>query len=358
MFALLSTLTSASVDDYCGHHGPIDLEEKTIAGFKLDAVQIVFRHGARTSLQDIACFGDSADYQCPQESTFSLTGDARGAILKRFELSCERGQLLPGAREQISRLAKWIQNTYPDKVSNHTELTFRSTDQQRTLASMYHLKSKLFPGLSNLEVAVSDYSDDALAGNRIDEEISVLIEEYASSQAHLDVIGSRQYRECQDLWEKTIKTKFTPYAMDCLASSYCADVPLPRGLKYPKELLECVFKTELDDRKVYFGKTDSTFKQKALKLASMRIQPVIDEIDSKLRSGKSGFLAAHDASIVLILQGLGGLWDGVWPKYAELVTFERHVNARGDKALLRIVRNGIPITTQPFDKFENDLLLA
>ena len=78
----------------------------------------------------------------------------------------------------------------------------------------------------------------------------------------------------------------------------------------------------------------------------IQIDPVLNEIQNRLISGQSGFMATHDTTLVMLLQGLGSLWDGVWPKYAEAVAIERHVATDGsEEEIIRVVRNGVPIAS-------------
>ena len=331
---------------YCGSEGPREYKSQQIPGFQLSSVQVLFRHGARTSLQDIACFHAHAEYTCLQESTFSLSGGVESLLLKQYPGGCERGQLLTSAAEQLKRVANWVRETYPRHFQVAGDLSFRSTDLQRTLASMLYLKDFLFPQVKDIQVSVDEYSDDALASNFQTARSLQLQDEFVNSTAHKQVLASEEYRQCRELWEKEIGTEYVPVAMDCLLSAHCANITLPRGLVYSESLLECVVNVEVRDRKAFFGQSDTDFKSRGLEMSLLRIQPLIDEINKRLDAGQSGLMASHDTTIVLLLQGLGGLWDGNWPKYAETLVLERHVSLTDkQKTVTRVVRDGVAIST-------------
>ena len=210
-----------------------------------------------------------------------------------------------------------------------------------------YLKDFLFPDLKNVKVSVDEYADDALASNFQTPRSLQLQEEFANSTGHLEVVASEEYGQCKELWEREIGSKYIPVAMDCLLSAHCANVSLPRGLTYSHRLLDCVFEVELKDRKAFFGQSDTDFKSKGLERSFLRIAPLIKEINERLDAGQSGFMASHDTTLVLLLQGLGDLWDGVWPKYAETLVIERHVSVTDEKHYVnRIIRDGAHVADQ------------
>jgi hypothetical protein len=325
---------------YCGLEGPLD-HTPEITGYKFRSFQVMFRHGARASLSDETCFGGRANYTCPLETTFGLeTSDEMQAIHKLYEEpgGCMRGQLLTEhAIPQIQKVSDWVENTY-GKYLDAGKLSFRSTDIQRTLASMYFFKNILFRGKSKSSVLTREYEGDALAMNRVCPKAASLEAEFAAAQEVQELRSGSKYQRCARRWKEIVKTEFSPSAFDCLMSSRCAGVVLPGGLEIPDDLFACTVELESEIRKLKHGVTPSSYQQKALEACSLNVMPVLSEIRTKLESGQSGFIASHDSTIACLLQTVGKLWDGIWPKYAETLVFENF--SRDGKNFVRIVRNG------------------
>ena len=129
--------------------------------------------------------------------------------------------------------------------------------------------------------------------------------------------------------------------MDCLISAHCVEAELFGGLEYSDELLNCAVQIEVEDRRGLYGFVNSDFKDRGLELSRIKSLPLIKDIQDLMDSNESGFMASHDTTIVLLLQGLGGLWDGIWPKYAETLVFEKFI---GDESeLIRLTRDGVVI---------------
>ena len=355
-FLVVAILKGESSDwsYYCGASPPHSYQPD----LSLEAVEIFFRHGARTSLEDDACFaGKQANYECAKTSIFGINKETL-TISKQYPGGCETGQLLlPLASSQLSNLAKWIKETYKLSESECTgnffnspsTTTFRSTDKQRTLATLLEVTRNLFPEeyTTPLEVITADYDTDALCMNRPCPRAAYLSSEYKRTKIHAEIFETAQ--ECGKRWKSEVGTEFAAHALDCLLSARCAKASLP--VEVSDELFECVYDTVMKDRAAFYGKVvdgSSEFVDRSREFCRLSVSPVFEELRSKwAENSKSGLVATHDTTLICMLQALGGLWSGRWPKYAESISFENHLI--DGESFFKVIVDGEPVK----DSYDN-----
>ena len=358
---LLSTVTHSSAaepwyDYYCGRSPPTPIERPVDS--TLQSVQLVFRHGARTSIHD--CFPKPVPYQCSTGNLFGLRSG--GPILVEKFPKCRAGQLLEDrASEQFQRLANWVHESYDGWFAQETghEIGLRSTDIERTLGSMVLLTSHLLKcgeveSCKNHHVDVEEWIGDPFAMNRFCPAAQDLEREFHLSEIAQRLASDETAERCRAQWERQIGRPFIEGSMDCLLSARCAEVPIPANTS---GLFECTVDQIMAEVRAKWGFTDSDYQPKALKAAGIYAAPLLAEILYRLNYYKAGLIASHDSTLVALLQGLAGaaggkgLWDGTWPKYAEVVAIEKRLLSSGD-TVIRIVRDGKEILTVPIEDFE------
>ena len=331
---------------YCGYEGPKDYKPVESEGYKLAAIQVVFRHGARTSLSDKECFGSVAEYKCPVQTLFGLNVHPSHTMQKIYLGGCEKGQLLTEiAYGQFQRVAVWLQEAYQQFFPD--PLTLRSSDMQRTMGSMFLLRN--FLNSTQALITTEDLENDALAMNRKCARVDELESKFTSSQAFQTWQNDQALKICAEKWKSHFGTEFSGVGMDCLLSAHCAGVSIP-GFELAEDLFQCTVNLQMKFRQIKFGWEISDWKNNGLEICRLSVRPVLKEIHMKLAGGKSGLIASHDSTIACLLQAVGDFWDGVWPKYAETLVFEKYEKEGED--FFRIVRDGQILTNQmiPLDE--------
>ncbi len=365
LFPLLTSFVWADLDgidpfwlvneeDYCARQPPFVYSRRQLSeGASLISSQIVFRHGARSEHQRSRCFnpGSQPKYSCSRQTSFGLVAKSedvpRGlSLTKRYgdeASTCSLGQLLDEGTKQATRLGKFLQSAYPHlNEANIERISLYSTDTQRTLATLSVVLSAIFPSFpapEHLAARTREFDEDFFALNIPNcRSFAELRANYRSSSLYKSALQSDAYRRCSDLWKSTFSTEFDlRFADDCLVSAKCAD----EEFEIDADVFKCVMDISFRLRREKLGGIPSSpYYRNGTLLCKIGSHMVFSEILSSVRKGEVGGLyAIHDETFVCLLSSLG-LWDLVWPKYAEFISFEFFSDG-----MVRIVRNGIPIAT-------------
>ena len=348
--------------DYCALQGPVAREE--VAGDFLGprrSVQILFRHGARTEHRRSPCFlsGKRAKYECDEKTGFQLVSSGAHkskhlSVTKTYSSdasSCSIGQLLDQGLSQAARLGQHLKRTYSEFSEDNLErITRYSTDTQRTMGTLSVVLEELFPLTAMpIPVSTSEFDEDIFALNIpscpfFDE----LRRNYGKSELFQQTKRTSAFKQCAAKWKDAYKTELDlRYSDDCLLSAYCAGVPLPDGLLIQPEIFRCVMDISFRLRREKLGAVpESTYYNNGTRMCEIGSLKVFNELLRSVESNNVGGLyAIHDETFVCLLTHLG-IWDEVWPKYAEYLAFEFYFDNT-----VRVVRNGrtlvssIPINT-------------
>lgn len=345
--------------DYCANEGPGGYSPRRVRhGARLESVQVVFRHGARTEHQKSACFpgGKRPDYVCNERTGFQLVPSSASSTSKRLAVTksytenrneCSLGQLLDLGLDQSARLGRYLKVIYPQlREEDLDRITLYSTDTQRTMGTLSVLLAELFPSNNgSLPIRTNEFEDDIFALNipscRVFDDLR---RSYRISNLYQSAISSSKFKNCASMWKSVYETDLDlRHSDDCLVSAYCGKAPLPNGLTFDPEVFECVMNLSFQLRREKLGGVpESMYFNNGTQLCGIGAEKVFDQFITSVNKGDVGGLyAIHDETFVCLLTYLG-LWDLVWPKYAEFLSFEFYSDNK-----VRIVRNGRPISTIP-----------
>ena len=349
--------------DMCAVKGPSEYTPRILfppgSDVTLTSTQIVIRHGARGEHQKTTCFNDGQQtkYTCGHSTAFELVSKP-GLVAKSPGLvkvyhgdaaACSQGQLLDLGIEQVSRLGQWLKASYGSShlnPSNLERIRLYSTDTQRTFATLDILTSELFPNQQTpFLVETVEFLDDIFALKLPTCPAFVhLRSTFESSPSYIQKTDSRKFRKCAALWKRTFHTDLDlKYADDCLLSSYCANVPLPGNPAVPPALFQCVMDISFALRGIKLGGDPlNTYYLNGQRICQLNTFRVFQSFAESVKKGDvAGLYSLHDETFVCLLTSLG-IWDGVWPKYAEAMAFEYYSDGS-----VRIVRDGKAIALLP-----------
>jgi hypothetical protein len=352
IFSLLSAVViDSSADsftqtDYCGTSGIPPYSPREIGESRLESVNVFFRHGTRGDYRRNSCYrnGEQTVYKCGIDTIFSL--DAKPSrLVKGYKGGCQIGQLLDYATVQMDRLGSYLGNTYPLLLEH--PLYLRSTDIQRTLGSLDMLMAQMFESKDSKPfiITTDEFDYDSLdLSNRDCDRASKLDDFFKQSSALRNILESSEYSKCAEQWKKEIGTDFSiSESGDCLFAPKCAQVPLPGNIIPSSDLFSCVFDLYNTVRQVKYSYQDADdWRQNGKEYCRLATGPFMRELFHEAEEeGKSGLWATHDDTLACMLSMLG-LWDGIWPKYASFVVFERYQDGS-----VRVLRDGAQIGIFP-----------
>jgi len=370
--------------DVCAHPpepqraaAPGPLDEKTLEehGLEFVALNVVFRHGARSVMH--------SPYDCfPKQFADSIISDCgvhTGNMLdwlanetaKRKEVagtpplvkkyhgdygtygeasasSCGPAQLLDEAVDQFEALGGALRGAYFGRLPEEPSLDstwLYSTDTDRTIASTYLLQHFLFSGskagsrpLRTAELQTRSQDSDAWA-RRVPCPAAEKAVEEASEQAGTpdDFLGPLKKR-----W----LAKFgKPFSQDChdpvLVANCSGKLPADALSGEDSLLAEVVVANFLHAKAKYLDAKEAW---------TSLVGPALLELQDLARRQAEGkerkalaLWATHDTVILPMLVSLG-VWDGVWPQYTEAILLEVYrEKANGGKAWVRLLRRGEPL---------------
>ena len=349
--------TSSFTDtDYCGigdippYHPPAeDLLEKVGS---LKSVNVFFRHGTRGDYHKNSCYRNKqqTSYKCSMDTRFEILGspDVHGGLVKKYKAGCQVGQLLDYASVQMDRLGRYLRETYPS-LATDPDIYLRSTDIQRTLASLDLLLGVIRPGDKKSSVVTDEFEYDSLDLSYQDcRRANDINDSFRSSPGFLDLMNEDSYKQCKATWFLEIGTEFNlAESGDCLFSPKCAGVPLPGKIVPSDSLFQCVFEIYNKVRQLKYSFTaDPDWRDKGREYCLLATGVFMREFHQVIRErNMSGLWATHDDTIACMLSMLD-IWDGVWPKYASFVVFEYYSAGQ-----VRILRDGRILTW--FDKLSD-----
>lgn len=357
---------------------------------KLEQVQVVLRHGARTPYGKFSCWKDYnvtwnncnvTELMIASPSMTSSTRPAPWLFRKLYDGSpdllggnCYTGQLISDGYNQESANGAYLYQAYLNNTnsslnlfstSNWTEIDtdeqvyLRSDDEQRTLMSGQILLHTFF-GIDE-EVIVpwhtGDYSLDQIYPNsdvcpRLDTlEDSIMatpefVAENTSSKITnlnyaLDSIFGAGY------WDWY-------HVLDCVMTTVCTGRPLPDGTTIPMN--ESIFNATIEQvmyTEAYLNLyNDSQWAKLAMGNTAWHIRTNLENVMYNTSSSANSSLplrlamfSAHDTTIIPLLAAiLKDNWDRQWSGYASLVTIELYAGSASSTVpyLFRIVYNSVP----------------
>ncbi|KAF4682789.1 Lysophosphatidic acid phosphatase type 6 [Perkinsus olseni] len=367
-----SPLSIAEDDDYCFRRPlqPYPKLNNITSKVRLTSVQVYVRHAQRDEYTHHSCFpkGQQVNYtkDCNRvhvDYAIDEVAAVSGLKLRKVFVdsegreTCETGQLLNGAKDQMTRVAHWLRDAYladGASLSDVVNLELISTDKSRTLGSLYYLLSAFLRPQDELpktlDVRVQDNAEDALGLNYRDCPRVKALEgrfntgRFVQTQSHSD-----SYHSCANLYTQLVgPVNFDlSAANDCFLSQYCSTSTYPPGVTVTPSLFNCVTNLRAERRFVEYGfkgfsvadDDPSWTPQDAVEKCSLRVAPVVRGLLSRARSkGKLYLIGTHDTTVACLLQALGGLWDGHWPHYGETVSVETYQSEQG-RRFFRILRN-------------------
>ncbi|KAF4653798.1 Lysophosphatidic acid phosphatase type 6 [Perkinsus olseni] len=367
-----SPLSIAEDDDYCFRRPlqPYPKLNNITSKVRLTSVQVYVRHAQRDEYTHHNCFPKGlqvnytkdckrvhVDYAIDEVAAVSGLKLRKVFVDSEGRETCETGQLLNGAKDQMARVAHWLRDAYlPDGASlgEVVSLELISTDKSRTLGSLYYLLSAFLRPQDELpktlDVRVQDNAEDALGLNYRDCPRVKALEgrfntgRFVRTQSHSD-----SYHSCANLYTQLVgPVKFDlSAANDCFLSQYCSTSTYPPGVTVTPSLFDCVTNLRAERRFVEYGfkgfsvadDDPSWTPQDAVEKCSLRVAPVVRGLLSRARSNEKLYvIGTHDTTVACLLQALGGLWDGHWPHYGETVSVETYESEEG-RRFFRILRN-------------------
>ncbi|KAF4660390.1 hypothetical protein FOL47_007184 [Perkinsus chesapeaki] len=363
-----SLYSIADDDDYCFRRPLMPYPRLDNPSMKLVSVQVYLRHGQRDEYTHHECFpnAEQVDYsrECDKvhvdyaiDEVTALSGMKFRKVFVDLNGSntCETGQLLNGAQDQMRRVADWLREAYVgDAALGGEELELISTDKSRTLGSLYYLLSAFTRPQDQLpktlDVKVQDSYEDALGLNYVDcPRVKALDQMFSRSEFVATQSNSDSYKRCADLYTELVgPVRFDlSAANDCFLTQYCTNSSYPPGVSVTPKLFNCVTNMRAERRFVEYGFTGfaadpdpSWTVDQALEKCRLRIAPVVRGLLGRAQSTKKLYLiGTHDTTVACLLQSLGGLWDGHWPHYGETVALEAYESTADGQRYFRLLRN-------------------
>mmetsp|Transcript_43204 Transcript_43204/g.78598 ORF Transcript_43204/g.78598 Transcript_43204/m.78598 type:complete len:485 (-) Transcript_43204:64-1518(-) len=355
-------------DGTCGNH---DLHfqgpwlAKNASSIRLVALSLVVRHGARNFLDDPrkACHTSSAGVPATgglDEIPQSVSGVLEPPIEAHFDFESEadvptlleppaltdknrcKGCLLHNAIIEFRDLGSKIRSTYFPWMEQTPTLKnswFYSTANDRNVESMYFLRRNLFPGEPEVEVPyfTRKVGTDPWAGHT---DCPSAIDVFIRSNRTLPPM----YAGFGKAWQRAAGAEFTWACHDPMIVAWCSsrwnevlDLPMSRDSTIVQEAFGIY-------AEMYAARYMENQEANALMIA-----PAVFELVDMLRKQAVGqgspltVWSTQDVVIVSILVGLG-LWDKVWPQYAEALLFELYHDAKNpQRVLFRLLRRGVPL---------------
>jgi len=331
----------------------------------LKQVQVMHRHGARSTAWTDDCFGNySVEMDCSElhEVIGSSTskGDDHGTCKILYDVgnnvyegTCNHGQLTETGAEQEIQNGRNLKDAYvgsnrkinlynsiPDISSKQTWLY--STDYTRTRQSILHTLKGYFDYNSNLDVVIHsrDKDNDTWILNHAlcpfgEFEHSQIDYNWVAAQGHV-------YEDFVSSWKDTFGVDFSQGTWDHMSSALCAYWPLPPPLRNQSSSF---FKASIN-----YG-----FHRGSAEILSnystLYIKDAMQEIKSKWLSNQEvGYpsliiWSVHDLTVGAWLQAFD-IWDYIYPPFASIITIEFYDMAETETFLngFRLTYQGKPIT--------------
>jgi len=191
--------------------------------------------------------------------------------------------------------------------------------------------------------------------------INFLRQAYFQSKGFKELTSAGLYSYCRELYAEKVNNATygaEDFFMcgDSLLSAHCASSPLPVELDDGtyEGVFQCVTQLMYLDGALRYGANsvvgvDPDYSTKAREKCRLQTSGALTEIYDKASAPEPkplALTAAHDLSMICILTALG-VYDGVWPSYAEPIILEvyedpQHSGSAEDR-MFRILRKGQPL---------------
>jgi len=330
----------------------------------LKQVQVMHRHGARSTAYVDECFGNySVEMDCSElhevigSSTSKGDDHGTGKIMydlggNVYEGTCTHGQLTETGAEQEIQNGRNLKDAYVgsnrkinlyNSIPDISEQTFLyTTDYMRTRQSILHTLKGYFEYNSNLDVEIHsrDQENDTWClrhalcpfGNY---EYSQIDTNWIAAQGH-------GYEGFVSIWKDTFGVDFGQECWDHMSAALCPYWPLPPALR---DQSSSFFKDSIN---YGFHRASSLILSD---YSTLYIKDAMQEIKSKwLRNQELGYpsliiWSTHDLTVGSWLQAFD-IWDYKFPPFASMITIEFYDMAETETFLngFRLTYQGKPIT--------------
>eukprot|EP00405_Crypthecodinium_cohnii_P013725 CAMPEP_0206455764 /NCGR_PEP_ID=MMETSP0324_2-20121206/21967_1 /ASSEMBLY_ACC=CAM_ASM_000836 /TAXON_ID=2866 /ORGANISM="Crypthecodinium cohnii, Strain Seligo" /LENGTH=631 /DNA_ID=CAMNT_0053926571 /DNA_START=119 /DNA_END=2012 /DNA_ORIENTATION=- len=352
--------------------GPLDAETMEEHGLEFVAMNVIYRHGSRTSKHaPTECFSGAfaeslTHFDCDVHSGFVLQwlnkshpegqevmGDP--PFVKTYhngylpskqaeKRRCAPGQLVSAAADQLRTLAHGIKEKY---FPSYTEVPHRnttrmySTDVDRTIASTYLLQAALFGNkISNemVKLETRPLSEDAWSHNAPCDAAQEVLSS-AEKVPEPEELGEPLRKKWKALFGREFSLKCHDQVVVANCTGHLPDTTLANGQSLLAQVVAANFIQE-----------EAKYRRYREEWAMM-VGPALLELQDFARSQADGsdnrslgLWATHDTVIIPLLETLG-VWDGRWPQYAEANILEiyKSTTPGSSKVWVRLLRRGKPL---------------
>lgn len=368
---------------------PLTSEQAKLVS-KLEQVQIIVRHGARTPWGKFSCWKDYdvvwnncnvTELMLPSPSLTAPDRPATWLFRKIYDGSdnllggnCYTGQLISEGYNQENTIGRYLYNAYLNNpnsslnlfntsvwtdIPTDEQVYLRSDDEQRVLMSGQILLHSFF-NISD-EVIVpwhtGDYSLDQIYPNsgvcpRLD-----TVESYAMSTP--EFVAENTSEPINNL-NIALNSIFGEgywdwyHVLDCMMTTVCTGNALPDGTDIP--MTDSIFNATLDQvnfQEAYLNLyNDSQWAKLAMGNTAWHVRSNMENIIYNYSTSPNAtnplrlaLFAGHDTTIMPFLAAvLKENWDRIWPSYAALVTIELYAGSASSTSpyLFRMVYNSVP----------------
>eukprot|EP01136_Pigoraptor_vietnamica_P000448 Opistho-1_new@25773 len=341
-------------------------------GYVLEVVQIVHRHGARTSARDRFAGTHPCSWTCGPafavNETLPLAERGMGEGASSFRTlhvphrqalrgSCFSGQLTPQGWRQLGDLGRSLREAYVDRHGflppsgddgdgpNASLIYVRSTNIRRAIESAQGLVSGLLPpshskktvDVNILQEHVENMYPGAVRCDRMKEV------KHAFRAAQESLAIGVEYAPIRDMISKAmnIPVDDLPSMHSLFDEFVCRDA---HGVKLPEGITgEIVSELERLSNKHWFDVYRAHKEMVRLGIGRF-VGEMLSDMEATLRGEKRArfhVYSGHDTTLAPLLVGLD-LLDLHWPAFAASLTYEVMRNKADGSRAVRVLYNGKP----------------
>ncbi|PRP89457.1 component of the counting factor complex [Planoprotostelium fungivorum] len=361
LFCLLQVLLSAADDHYCQSTLPVFTPTP---GYRLEFVQTVTRHGARTPIYLVPPVEQPlVEWNCklhelvkPSQQDHSVRYDTTKRLFRKvyrdgvetLKGNCNFGQLTDVGYSQHLELGQALRKVYADGFNlfgpqpKLSQIRVRSTDVYRTLQSAQAGLTGMFPehtsirGVETLLVETTDNSlEDMTPNSAVCPPLQTEMNRLHASKEWTD--QQEKTRNLTETLQKAFGVSTLP-PWDGLYDIYqlrrCANLPVP------KEITEDLFQ---QIRLAAEWEVNVTAYDPAVGRYGMGtfLNLIKENIQNYVKNGTSEvkylLYSGHDSTVAPLL-GLLNIYDGLWPPFRAYVNFELY--SRDGEHFVQVKYNG------------------